>query len=322
VTLLVVLFGVIGCLVLAAVFAGSEIGLYSLSRTRVEADARRGERTAKLILALLRYEALMLTTLLVANNAVTQAATVLTHYAIAPLGVPPNFEELVVTLCVAPPIVLFGEIFPKDLFRRRPHALVGICAPLIVLIRALLAPVTLPLVALTTAMSSAFGFDRRELARVRGREAVIDLLSERETELLPHVEKMARNALELRSLRVERVMVPWRRVEVLRADVDADSARAQLAASPFARLPVVDARGAVRGYLHQLEVLGDAARRPPLELSRPMIAVEPDTPLDRALARLRAAGQRAAIVGTPAKPLGLVTLKDLIEEISGELARW
>jgi len=37
---------------------------------------------------------------------------------------------------------------------------------------------------------------------------------------------------------------------------------------------------------------------------------------------MRANGQRAALVGPPARPLGLVTLKDIVEEISGELARW
>jgi CBS domain containing-hemolysin-like protein len=45
-------------------------------------------------------------------------------------------------------------------------------------------------------------------------------------------------------------------------------------------------------------------------------------PLDRALARLRQTGQRAALVGSAEAPLGLVTLKDLVEEISGELHRW
>ena len=44
--------------------------------------------------------------------------------------------------------------------------------------------------------------------------------------------------------------------------------------------------------------------------------------LPRALARLRAGGQRMAIVGTLTRPLGLATLKDLLEEISGDLAGW
>jgi CBS domain containing-hemolysin-like protein len=44
--------------------------------------------------------------------------------------------------------------------------------------------------------------------------------------------------------------------------------------------------------------------------------------VDKALARLRAAGARIALVGDPAGPTGIVTLKDLLEEISGPLAKW
>jgi CBS domain containing-hemolysin-like protein len=57
-------------------------------------------------------------------------------------------------------------------------------------------------------------------------------------------------------------------------------------------------------------------------LIRPLIVLDPATPLDRALSRLRQSGQRAALVGSPAKPVGWVTLKDLVEEVTGELSRW
>ena len=55
---------------------------------------------------------------------------------------------------------------------------------------------------------------------------------------------------------------------------------------------------------------------------RPLIFLEPELPLERALARMRSSGLRLAAVGTARRPLGIVTLKDLVEEISGELARW
>ena len=88
------------------------------------------------------------------------------------------------------------------------------------------------------------------------------------------------------------------------------------------RITITDAKGGVRGYVHQLEVLGASPDTAPASLLRPLLALEPDTPLDRALARLRASGQRAAVVGSPSRPVGWVTLKDLVEEISGDLAGW
>jgi CBS domain containing-hemolysin-like protein len=94
-------------------------------------------------------------------------------------------------------------------------------------------------------------------------------------------------------------------------------------------LPLVDPDsegGSVVGYLLQLDFLGailEGDEAPELAgLVRPLVALSPDVTLDRALARLRAAGQRMALVGTPQAPVGLVTLKDLVRTISGELGDW
>ena len=95
-----------------------------------------------------------------------------------------------------------------------------------------------------------------------------------------------------------------------------------LARAPYTRLPVVGERGVLLGYVHQLDVLGAGPGVPVLDHLRPLVELPPHTPVDRALARLRGAGQRLAIVGTRERPEGLLTLKDLVEEISGDLAGW
>jgi CBS domain containing-hemolysin-like protein len=58
------------------------------------------------------------------------------------------------------------------------------------------------------------------------------------------------------------------------------------------------------------------------EQVRPLLSLPGSMPVDKALVRMRAAGVRIALVGEPAAPLGIVTLKDLLEEISGPLVRW
>ena len=74
--------------------------------------------------------------------------------------------------------------------------------------------------------------------------------------------------------------------------------------------------------MHQLEVLG-AGRDVPLSGHlRPLVSLEPGVSLEAALEKMRASGQRAVLVGPAARPLGILTLKDIVEEISGELSRW
>jgi putative hemolysin len=315
------------CVFAAAIFSGGETGLYSLSRARVEAGVGAArQRSAQTIQRLLRDDTGLLITLLLANNAVNQLAAHLGDRLLGPIPVPEGWREVVLTLLLAPPLFLFGDLLPKDMFLRRPHALVGLVAPGIALVKVLLWPLTAPLTAITTVVSQLLGQDTHELARVQGREAVMQLLrerrSERKSEQHGAIEAMAANVLELRSLRIERVMVPWRRVEVLPGNSSPEDIRRRVGASVYTRLPVVDAAGLSRGYVHQLEVLA-AGPQVPLETHlRPLMALEPSTSIDRALIRLRQAGQRTALVGSPGAPLGLVTLKDLVEEISGELHRW
>ena len=58
-----------GLLFLSAIFSGSETGVYSISRVRLDAEARQGGRRSRLLLRLLRNETGFLITLLIANPA-------------------------------------------------------------------------------------------------------------------------------------------------------------------------------------------------------------------------------------------------------------
>lgn len=321
-TVLVLLLLLALCVFAAGLFAGAETGLYSLSRTRLEAESRAGVRSARLIEFLVRDDARLLITLLVGLNIADLVATQLMDRLLEPFALRGSAQEIVIALCLTPVMLLFGELLPKDQFRRRPHTLVGWTAPILAGVSLLLLPLVLPLRLFTALLFRLFGIGEEELVRVQGREAVIDLLRERDEELSPELERMARKVLDLRAIPVESVMVPWRKVQVLRQDLSPESARDHCGRSPFSRLPVLDARGAVVGYVHQLEVLAAAPGTQLSEHLRPLPVLPPGLSIDRALARLRASGQRAAIVGALTRPLGLVTLKDLVEEISGELYRW
>ncbi len=309
-------------LVLLALCSGNETGLYSLSRVRVAAEAEHGARAQRTVKKLLHEDEAVLSTLLLLNNALHQALAYLGPLLLAPIALPPRLNELVAALVFTPLIMFFGELLPKDLFRRRPHHLMPLFAQPLHGLVILLAPLTWPLRALSRGMTNALSLDEGELGRIHGREEVLELLRERQLPSMSRTESLARNALELRSLKVERVMVPWRKVEWLQLEAPPAAQRAQVALSGFSRLPAVDAAGKLAGYVHQLELLAADRARSARACLRPLPFLEPGTPLDRALETLRLSGQRLAVVGSPQRPLGLVALKDLLEEISGELQRW
>lgn len=312
------------CLLASAAYAGSETAFYSVSRARVDVEARQGRRSSRMVRWLLEHDTAFLISILIGNALMIELMTWRAAEILSARGLPPWGVRVVLTVVLTPIVFFFAEVMPKDLFRRRPYASLSLTAGFLILSRWIFWPLERLLSSLVWVLTRLLGFERRMLSVVAGREAVLALLSEgaREGAILPHAEQMARNVLKLRSIDVARCMVPWKSVEVLRATGPDAELYAAVGRSPHTRLPVVDAAGHVLGYVHQLDVLGEGPDMPVLEHLRPLIVLSADTPVDRALARLRSGGHRLAVVGALEEPVGILTLKDLLEEISGDLAGW
>lgn len=308
------------CLLLSAVFSGSETGFYSVSRLRIDAAARRGSRLAGIVRALLADEAGLLVTILVGNNIALELATRLFGSRVRGWEwVPEGAAEVVITLMLTPLVFFTGELLPKDLFRRRAHALTTRAAPIVLAAKWLLLPIALPLRGLTWILERV-ALRRVDGSGALGRQAVRELLEE--GALQPHARSLAANVLQLRHTRVAEVMTPWADVERVDASAGSEELRAAVGESTRSRVPIVEQDGRVSRYVHQLDVLGAPDEPQLAELARPLAVLDPDSSVDRALASLRTAGQRVALVGEAGAPLGLVSLKDLVEEISGELGGW
>ncbi|HJP00446.1 MAG TPA: CNNM domain-containing protein [Planctomycetota bacterium] len=312
------------CLLLSALFSGSETGIYTLSRPRLDLLSAAGGRGARLVRWLVRHDAAILITVLIGNNLVLEVATWRTDHLLATWGVGDGARELAVVAILAPIVFLFGEALPKDLFLRRPHAMLLAVAPVLAAARVLFWPLERVLRLLSAGLERVFGLAPRDLARSPGRVEVLSMLAEgaRSGALDTQAERLAINALQLRTVPLSRCMIPWEEVTCLEEHGTVEERLRAVGASAHTRLPVVDIAGHLQGYVHQLDVLGEDGARDPARHVRPMLCLAPDTPVDRALTELRIRGQRAAVVGTTEAPLGLVTLKDLLEEISGDLGTW
>jgi magnesium and cobalt exporter, CNNM family len=315
---------ILACLLGVAAFAGSETASYAISRVRVDLEARQRSLRSRLARGLLADATTLLIVLLLGNMLLVELATWTAEASAERLVLPDWAIDLVLALVLTPLFFFFGDLLPKELARRRPHQYLVNCAPLLALVRILLWPLERLLRLLTWCVTRVLAVPEREISTHRDREALLKLLSEGRLSgaLPPQAETLAQNVLKLRSTPVARAMVPWERVQKLSASASNAELYAAVAASPFTRLPVVGQGGLVQGYVHQLDVLGDGPGEPVLEALLEAIELDPELPVDRALSRLRTRGQRLAVVGSRAAPLGLVTLKDLVEEISGELAAW
>lgn len=326
----------------SALYSGSEIGFYSVSPVQVDLDAKSGSRRAALMRWLLQDDAALLITILIGNNLALELAT---HVGEALLGDAFGVRgsaksALLVTLMLTPVVFLFGEALPKDVFRQRPHALTGFAAPVIGLSRIVFWPLERMLRIATVLLEKALGLGGQVTQAVAGKEEVLRFLAEgrRHGVLSKGAEVLAGNALTLRTLPVSGTMVPWEDAEWLRTDASPEELFEQMLSSRFSRLPVVEesALGApkVVGYVHQLEVLhnwsSEEGDQVPdvLERIRPCPRFSESMTLDRALNEFHKLGRRIALVvedgGTDEDAetvLGVVSVNDLLDRISGEVAR-
>jgi CBS domain containing-hemolysin-like protein len=92
----------------------------------------------------------------------------------------------------------------------------------------------------------------------------------------------------------------------------------------FSRIPVWkdDPRNII-GRINVFDVITDASEKPIREYVQPLVRLSPTESVPGALLRLQQARQQMAIVvDRQSKCLGLLTLKDLVEELVGELEHW
>lgn len=319
--LLILVLALTLCVVASFLYSGAEIGFYSLSRVQVDLEAEHGHRSARRVRGLLGDEPALLITLLIGNNIALQLATFVGEEIARGRELNEAEQVLAVSVLLTPLVFLFGEALPKETFRRRPHHMTYLAAGFIQASRWVYWPLERLLRGLSALLERGFGLGTGRVSYARGRDRLAGYLEEglKQGALSARAEVLARNALHLRAIPISRVMVPWSEVLSLRSDLSDGELFEKVRDSRWTRLPVEDPDGSFRGYVHQIDVLAGGPGGSVLGQLRPMPALELSTPVDRAILILRGGGHRAAVVGSMDGPEGLVTLKDLVEEISGDL---
>ncbi|MDH3752241.1 MAG: hemolysin family protein [Acidimicrobiia bacterium] len=131
-------------------------------------------------------------------------------------------------------------------------------------------------------------------------------------------------ALEFGSRSVESVMVGWADVvTVSRASTVAELERI-IVESGHSRLPVIGLDGdKVEGYIHAKDLLRipESVRAGGVPASRihPMVVLGPSSSLADALVAMRGQRSHVALVRTDGRPVGLVTLEDVVEQVVGDI---
>ena len=164
---------------------------------------------------------------------------------------------------------------------------------------------------------------RRELFVTREELILIAREGELASKQSDEERKMIAGVFEMCATAVRNVMVPMAQVLAVTPQTSAAEVLRQARERDVARLPVLDASGKLAGIVSVYEILADAAAsatKTAADYCRPAPTVDGTELLDRVLARLRGEGApMAVVVDVKNRPLGVVTVSDLVEKIVGEI---
>ena len=319
-------------------FAGAEIAVLSVRRTRLTEFIRRRDRRALAVKALRDQPERFLATVQVCITVVGTAAAAFGGAAVAKTltrtlteaGMAPGSAGTLAIVVVIIGISFFelivGELVPKSLALRYSHRYsFAVARPLLAL-----SYVMRPLVWLLTACSNVFlrlfgdktTFTETRLSRDELQELVEEAAKTGSVD--PRASEIASSALEFEGVTVAEVMVPRTRVVALRRGAGADEVQRVILEEGHSRMPVFDeSLDNIVGYVVARDVLALAWQKGLVVLEdilRPAYAVSERT---RALDLLREMQRRrvqmAVVTDEHGGLAGLVTIEDLVEELVGDI---
>ena len=319
------LVSMVAALALCAAFCGLETGVYVLNKARLDLRAERGWRSAKLLKAMLARPGNLLVVLLVGTN----LAAYLVTFAISAMfllsGAGRRTEWY--TIAAATPLLfILGDSVPKNIFHRHAEVLVyrlvwALRASSVVFNVVGLAPLVRGFAWLVIRLAPARGGSRR----AAGAESLWAVVAEGAASgvLTDHQAVMADRVMRIKGVALGDVMVPMSRVVAVTVGVTRGELVGVLERHNYSRLPVVDEAGGVVGVLNIYDVLTDESLSSPTDAAGTPLHLAAGVTVTDALYRMKQANSAMAIVVSKAgRPEGIVTIKDIVEEIVGELQAW
>ncbi len=332
---LVILVSFVIFVCFAGLFAGAETGMYQISRLRLRLGVQRKKLSYIMLGRIMEDTRGLLMSMLVGTNlahyCATSVITVLLYSRLTNGEAP----ELAATMITAPILFVFSELVPKNIFYHRADILMPAVAPVIAAFHKLfvitgIVPMLKGFATITAKVAGASkpGKDPTATTRHPHIEAIIrhtkeeGILSVTQTEIFNRLAAMS-------SMNLRAVMTPFEKVEMIDINSDRATLLDKLKQSKYTRLPVCEGEThEIKGVVNIYEALQSGEEKWSLEsFIRPIRPLALEVTVSEAMAFMRKEGAQMVLVTRRAaagkeKPAGIVTMKDLAEELFGELAEW
>ena len=326
------------CLVGNGLFAGAEIAVLSVRKTRIREFVRRRDRRAIAVEKLRDHPERFLATVQICITAFGTAAAAVggAHFAqnLAPVlvdaGVSAQAAQTLALVLVVVMIVFLelavGELVPKSLALRYSAGYSFLVARPLLFLSQIMRPLVWLLTGTSNLFLRLFG-DRTNFTESRlSRDELQQLVEEaaKTGSVDPRASEIASRALGFGEVTVAEVMVPRARVVALRRGASPDEVQRVILEEGHTRMPVYDGSlDNIVGYVVARDVLALAWEKGLVVLEdilRPPYKVADGArALDCLREMQRTRTQMAVVMDEGGGTAGLVTIEDLIEELVGDI---
>lgn len=313
---------------LSFIYSGMETGAYVVNKVRLDLRAESGDSRARRLRAMLRQPDKPLIVILIGNNLANNLASA---GVVMMLAVRLQDAKWWHSAAILTPLVfIFCELLPKNLFQRHGETLAYATAWFLDLSRRVFTALGLMhlvrgLIWVVLRLAWNPARSQAEAAGAKS-EHIVGILDEGQASgVLTHAQGvMAERVVNIGAVRLRDVLVPLDRAELVSESVSVEEIRGALASSNHPRFGVYSgARENIVGLLNAYDVLLDTGDAPPSSHMTAPVKLSEGSGITGALVRLRTCGTVMGFVYTDeGECLGLVSVKDLVEEIVGELVEW
>ncbi len=311
-------------------FAGTETAICCLSSFQKKAVLNGPRRAAAVLKEFLDKPHRILTAILIGNALTVVASSVLTQLIArdisSRLNLPAERTAFTASVALFVFVVMFGEILPKTLAKKNPMTFASVVLPFLPKVVFFLTPLATLLFAASGFLSKLMGV---ELSKTLPRTSSQDFAEASELayvsgKISREEKTMLKGILEFPAKEVRQVMVP--EVEIDAVDINWERNRIfrDLAKSGHSRIPVYSGSlDNIVGVIYTKDILGVLNMGTLLivqDIMRQPSFVPETAPVKTLLKNFRKGRQHLSmVVDEYGKVTGLITLEDVLEEITGDI---
>ena len=312
---------IVFCIIMSAYFSATETAFSTFNKIRVKGLCEKGNKRAATVLKLSENYDTLLSAILIGNNIVNiLSASLATILFVDLIG--EDLGATVSTALMTVTVLIFGEISPKTIAKKKPEAFALFSAPLMKGITVVLVPFTFLFKKWQNLIARIFKSDEDQGIT---EEELVSIIEEAEEsgDIDKEESTLIKSAIEFNDLEVGDIFTP--RIDI--TAVPTTATKAEIATlfteSGYSRLPVYENDiDNIIGIVYYKDFF-PAGKNKDITLSdiiKPVIYVAKSQPINDLLKELQSKQLHLAVVmdefGSTA---GIVTLEDILEEIVGEI---